>query len=260
MKAEKSITRAADIPEKEFNPYYTFENFVLGSNNRLALAACIAIADKGYIREYNPLFLYSGSGFGKTHLLHAVRQHILKEHPKKNVKYGSSETFTNELVSAILKKQIDEFRNQYRKSDILLFDDVQFISGKTATQEELFNTFNELYDAGKQIIFTSDQPPWELVDTPERLVSRLGQGLTVGIQPPDYETRVAILKNLSFLSGLELTREVKEVLDVIAQNITTNVRDLNGAFTRVTATSRLLDLPLDKELAKKVLADHSIDV
>ena len=126
--------------------------------------------------------------------------------------------------------------------------------------EEFFYTFNELYDAGKQIIFTSDQPPWELVDTPERLVSRLGQGLTVGIQPPDYETRVAILKNLSFLSGLKLTREVKEVLDVIAQNITTNVRDLNGAFTRVTATSRLLDLPLDKELAKKVLADHSIDV
>ena len=260
MKAEKFKTRAADIPEKIFNPYYTFENFVLGSNNRLALAACIAIADKGYIREYNPLFLYSGSGLGKTHLLHAIGQHILKEHPKKRVKYVSSETFTNELVSAILKKQIDEFRNQHRKADILLFDDVQFISGKTATQEELFNTFNELYDAGKQIIFTSDQPPWELVDIPERLVSRLGQGLTVGIQPPDYETRVAILKNLSFLSGLELTREVKEVIGMIAQSITTNVRDLNGASTRVTATSRLLDLPLDKELAEKVLADNSIDV
>jgi chromosomal replication initiator protein len=227
----------------ELNPYYTFENFIPGSNNRLALAACIAIADKGYIREYNPLFLYSGSGLGKTHLLHALRQHILKEHPKKRVKYVSSETFTNELVTAILEKQIDEFRNQYRKVDILLFDDVQFISGKTATQEELFHTFNELYDAGKQIIFTSDQPPWELVDIPERLVSRLGQGLTVDIQPPDYETRVAVLMNLSSLYSLELTREVKEALDMIAQNVTTNVRDLNGAFTRVIAPSRLLDLP-----------------
>ena len=237
------MTLAKSITGTEFNPYYTFENFVPGSNNLLALAACIAIADQGYIREYNPLFLYGGSGLGKTHLLHAVGQYILKNHPKKKVKYVPSETFTNELVSAILEKQIDKFRNQYRKADILLFDDVQFISGKTATQEELFHTFNELYDAGKQIVFTSDQPPWELVDIPERLMSRLGQGLTVDIQPPDYETRVAILMNLSSLYGLELTREVKEVLDMIAQNITTNIRDLNGAFTRVIAPSRLLDLP-----------------
>ena len=244
-----------DQEETEFTPYYTFENFVPGSNNQLASAACLAIADKGYVKEYNPLFLYSGPGLGKTHLLHAVGQYVTKKYPKKKVKYVSSEAFTNELVTAIQEKTTDKFRNQYRKADILLFDDVQFIAGKNATQEELFNTFNDLYNARKQIIFTSDKPPQELDSIPERLTSRFGQGLSVDIQSPDYETRVAILKNLASLSDLELTPEVKEMLEVIAQNVTTNIRDLEGSFTRVTATSHLLGLPLDKELPKTVLTD-----
>ena len=244
-----------DDKETEFNPYYTFENFVQGPNNQLASAACLAIADKGYVKEYNPLFLYSGPGLGKTHLMHAVGQYITKKFPKKKVKYVSAEAFTNELVNAIQEKTTDKFRNQYRKVDVLLFDDVQFISGRNATQEELFNTFNDLYNARKQIIFTADKPPQELVGIPERLTSRFSWNMIADIQPPDYETRVAILKNLATLSDIELTPEVNEMLEVIAQNVTTNIRDLEGAFTRVTATSHLLGLPLDKELPKTVLTD-----
>ena len=169
--------------------------------------------------------------------------------------YVSSEAFTNELVSSIQEKSTEKFRNKYRKVDILLFDDVQFISGKVATQEELFNTFNDLYNARKQIIFTSDKPPQELVGIPERLTSRFGQGLSVDINPPEYETRVAILKNMAILSEVELTPEVTDMLDLIAQNVTTNIRDLEGAFTRVHATSQLLGSPLNKDLAKMVLTD-----
>ena len=238
-----------------FNPSYTFENFVQGPNNQLASAACLAIADKGYVKEYNPLFLYSGPGLGKTHLMHAVGQYILRKNPKKRVMYVSSEAFTNELVSAIQEKSTDKFRNKYRKVDVLLFDDVQFISGKTATQEELFNTFNDLYNARKQIIFTSDKPPQELDGIPERLTSRFGQGLPVDIQTPEYETRVAILKNLALLNDIKLTPEVNDLLDLIAQNVTSNIRDLEGAFTRIYATSKLLDKPLNKDLAKMVLTD-----
>lgn len=246
------------IPEEKsygFNPRYTFETFVQGPNNQLALAACLAIADKGYVNAYNPLFLYSGPGLGKTHLMHAVGQYIIKKFPKKKVMYVSSEAFTNELVTSIQEKSTDKFRNKYRKLDVLLFDDVQFISGKTATQEELFNTFNDLYNERKQIIFTSDKPPLELVGIPERLTSRFGQGLPVDIQAPEYETRVAVLKNLAILSEVELTPQVNEMLDVIAQNVSTNVRDLEGAFTRVHATSQLLGKSMNKDLAKMVLTD-----
>ena len=246
------------IPEEKsygFNPRYTFESFVQGPNNQLALAACLAIADKGYVKEYNPLFLYSGPGLGKTHLMHAVGQYIIKHFPKKRVMYVSSEAFTNELVTSIQEKSTDKFRNKDRKVDVLLFDDVQFISGKSATQEELFHTFNDLYNARKQIIFTSDKPPQELVGIPERLTSRFGQGLPVDIQAPEYETRVAILKNLAILSEVKLTPEVNGMLDLIAQNVTTNIRDLEGAFTRVHATSQLLGSPMNKDLAKMVLTD-----
>ena len=243
-------------PEDEvFNPYYTFENFVMGPNNQLASAACYAIAEKGYVNEYNPLFLYSGPGLGKTHLMHAVGQHIKKKFPKKKVKYVTSEAFTNELVNAIQEKTTDKFRNNYRKVDVLLFDDVQFISGKIATQEELFNTFNDLYNARKQIIFTSDKPPQELVGIPERITGRFGMRLSVDIQSPEFETRVAILKNLAILNEVELTPEVNEILEEIAQNVTTNIRDLEGAFTRVHAASKLLGLPINKDLAKMVLTD-----
>ena len=187
--------------------------------------------------------------------MHAVGQYILRKNPKKRVMYVSSEAFTNELVSAIQEKSTEKFRNKYRKVDVLLFDDVQFISGKTATQEELFNTFNDLYNARKQIIFTSDKPPQELDGIPERLTSRFGQGLPVDIQTPEYETRVAILKNLALLNDIKLTPEVNDLLDLIAQNVTSNIRDLEGAFTRIYATSKLLDKPLNKDLAKMVLTD-----
>lgn len=246
------------IPEEKsygFNPRYTFESFVRGPNNQLALAACLAIADKGYVVEYNPLFLYSGPGLGKTHLMHAVGQYIIKHFPKKRVMYVSSEAFTNDLVTSIQEKSTEKFRNKYRKVDVLLLDDVQFISGKVSTQEELFHTFNDLYNDRKQIIFSSDKPPQELVGIPERITSRFGGGLTVDIQPPEYETRVAILKNLAILSEVELTQDVNEMLDLIAQNVTTNIRDLEGAFTRVHATSQLLGSPLNKDMAKMVLTD-----
>ena len=246
------------IPEEKdygFNPRYTFESFVQGPNNQLALAACLAIADKGYVKEYNPLFLYSGPGLGKTHLMHAVGQYIIKHFPKKRVMYVSSEAFTNELVTSIQEKSTDKFRIKYRKVDVLLFDDVQFISGKAATQEELFHTFNDLYNARKQIIFTSDKPPQELVGIPDRLTSRFGQGLSVDINPPEYETRFAILKNLAILSNVEVTPEIEDMLDLIAQNVTTNIRDLEGAFTRVHASSQLLGSPMNKDLAKMVLTD-----
>lgn len=245
------------IPEEKtgFNPRYTLENFVQGTNNRLAFAACYSIAEKGYMKEYNPLFLYSGPGLGKTHLMHAVGQYVIKKYPKKKVMYISSEAFTNELVTAIQERTTEKFRNKYRKLDLLLFDDVQFISGKNATQEELFHTFNDLYNNRKQIIFTSDKPPQELEGIPDRLTSRFGQGLSVDINPPEYETRFAILKNLAILSNVEVTPEIEDMLDLIAQNVTTNIRDLEGAFTRVHASSQLLGSPMNKDLAKMVLTD-----
>ena len=246
------------IPEEfyyGFNPNYTFESFVKGPNNQLASAACFAIAEKGYVRDYNPLFLYSGPGLGKTHLMHAVGQYILHKYPKKRVMYVSSEAFTNELVTAIQEKSTEKFRNKYRKVDVLLFDDVQFISGKPATQDELFNTFNDLTLAKKQIIFTSDKPPQELVGIPERLTSRFAGGLSVDIQTPEYETRIAILKNLAILSDIEVTPEINDLLEVIAQNVTSNIRELEGAFTRVRAASQFLGKPMNEELAKIVLTD-----
>lgn len=246
------------VPEDSdfgFNPRYTFDAFVAGPNNRLALAACLAIADKGYVKEYNPLFIYSGPGLGKTHLMHAVGQYIIKNHPKKKVMYVSSEAFMNELVKSIQEKSTEKFRNKYRRVDILLFDDVQFLSGKAQTQEELFHTFDTLYNSARQIIFTSDKPPKDLEGIPERLITRFGWGLPVDIQSPEFETRVAILKNLTSLSNVEMTPDIEELLNVIAQNVTNNIRDLEGAFTRVHAMSQLSGMQMNKELARKVLTD-----
>ncbi|MCQ2561400.1 MAG: chromosomal replication initiator protein DnaA [Clostridia bacterium] len=246
------------VPEDSsygFNPRYTFDTFVSGPNNQLALAACLAIADKGYAKEYNPLFIYSGPGLGKTHLMHAVGQYVKKNFPKKKVMYVSSEAFTNELIKAIREKSQEAFRNKYRKVDLLLFDDVQFISGKESTQEEVFHTFETLYNSRKQIIFTSDKPPKDLEGIPERLQSRFSWGLPAEIQPPGYETRVAILNNIATLSGVEVTPVVSEVLEVIAQNVTSNIREIEGAFNRVNAMSKLTNTEISKDLAKRVLTD-----
>lgn len=251
-------TEDSPVPEDPsfgFNPRYTFDSFVQGPNNQLALAACLAIADKGFVREYNPLFIYSGAGLGKTHLMHAVGQYVIKKYPKKRVMYVSSEAFTNELVKSLQEKRQEDFRNKYRKVDLLLFDDVQFISGKQATQEELFHTFESLYNFRKQIIFTSDKPPKDLDGIPERLQSRFGWGMPVDIQAPDYETRLAILKNLAILSGVTITDEVNEMLQVISQNIITNIRDLEGAWNRVHGMAKLQNLKMSPSMAKKVLTD-----
>ena len=237
------------------NYSYTFESFVAGPNNRLALAACLAVAD-GYSRNYNPLFLYGGSGLGKTHLMHAIWQYVQNNHPKKKVLYVSSETFTNELIIAIQNKTQKEFRDKYRKVDYLLFDDVQFIEKRETTEEELFNTFDALYQEGKQVIFSSDKAPKDLGDIPERLVSRFSWGMIADIQPPDYETRVAILKNKAILSDIDLNEPgFTDVIEVIAQGINTNIRELESALTRVVAYASLTGENYSKALAKSVLSD-----
>lgn len=236
------------------NPNYTFDSFVAGPNNRLAFAACVAVAD-GYSKKYNPLFLYGGSGLGKTHLMHAIWQYVRLNNPKKKVLYVSSETFTNELIYAIQTKTQSKFREKYRSVDYLLFDDVQFIQGKESTEEELFNTFDTIHRTGKQIIFSSDRAPKDLGDIPERLSSRFSWGLIADIQPPDYETRVAILKNKAILNDLVLDDDLMIVIDVIAQNIQANIRELEGAFTRVVAYAALTGEAHSKDLTRKVLSD-----
>lgn len=240
--------------ELYLNPKYNFNNFVVGNNNRLAHAVCLAVAE-GYSKEYNPLFLYGGAGLGKTHLMHAIGQFILSNNPKRKVLYVSSEMFTNELIKAISEKKNEAFRNKYRTVDILLFDDVQFVQGRESTEEEVFNTFDTLYHTGKQIVFSSDRPPKELGDIPERLRSRFTWGMVADIQSPDYETRMAILSKKAEIDGIVVTDSINEVLDVIAQNIQTNIRELEGAFTRVIAHASLTNEKITKDFAKDVLKE-----
>jgi chromosomal replication initiator protein len=240
--------------ELYLNPKYNFNNFVVGSNNRLAHAVCLAVAE-GYSKEYNPLFLYGEAGLGKTHLMHAIGQFVMSNNPKRKVLYVSSEMFTNELIKAISEKKNEAFRNKYRTVDLLLFDDVQFVQGRESTEEEVFNTFDTLYHTGKQIVFSSDRPPKELGDIPERLRSRFTWGMVADIQAPDYETRMAILSKKAEIEGIVVTENINGVLDVIAQNIQTNIRELEGAFTRVIAHASLTNEKITKEFAKKVLKE-----
>lgn len=241
--------------EDPLDPTYTFESFVQGPNNRLAYVVSAAVAD-GFSKKYNPLFIYASSGLGKTHLLHAIGHYVMRTKPKKKVLYVSSETFKIELIEAIrLQKQAD-FKKKYQTVDYLLFDDVQFISQNNTVQEELFNTFEALYKAGKQIVFASDRPPKELGNIPERLTSRFAWGMPVDIQLPEYETRMAILKNKAILEELDVNDEnLLAVLDIIAKSINTNIRDLEGAFKRVFSYSTLLGEEITVPLAKKVLSE-----
>lgn len=220
--------------EDALNPEYTFETFVSGPNNRLAFAACLSVGES-FSKKYNPLFIYGGSGLGKTHLLHSIGNYVQKNRPRKKVLYVAAETFVSELVEAIRIKNTQQFKDKYRKVDYLLFDDVQFIAGKSqAVEEELFNTFEALDNSNKQIVFTSDRPPKELGDLPERLVARFSQGIPIDIQAPEYETRMAILKNKAILEGMDLEDlDLVSSLDVIAQSIEGNIRELTGAFNRV---------------------------
>lgn len=231
------------------NAKYTFSNFVIGSSNRLASAACMAVAEKP-AKAYNPLFLYGGVGMGKTHMLHAIGNSILAN--GKQVLYVSTEEFTNDLINAIRSHNTQVFRDRYRNIDVLLIDDIQFISGKESTQEEFFHTFNALHGQDKQIVISSDRPPKAMNTLEERLRSRFEWGLIVDIQPPDLETRTAILRSKAERSGKNVPNEI---LDSIARQIRSNIRELEGALTRVLAFAELTNQPLTLNLVDSALID-----
>lgn len=244
---------AAD--ELYLNPQYTFESFIAGNENQFPLAACLAVAD-GYSKVYNPLFIYGGSGLGKTHLMHAIGNYVSKNNPKKKILFVSSESFTNELIMAIQTKSQNQFKNKYRNIDYLLFDDVQFIAGRKSVEEELFNTFDILHSKGKQIVFTSDKAPAELGDFPERLSTRFSWGMVAEVKEPEYESRMAILRNKAIMADFDLNNtKLVQALDMIAQNCEGNVRELEGAFKRVVAYAALINEEITPELVKRVLTD-----
>jgi chromosomal replication initiator protein len=240
--------------EKLFNPRFNFENFVVGNSNKYAHAVSVAVAEApGEI--YNPLFIYGGSGLGKTHLMQAIGVHIIRNNPSTKVLYVSTEMFTNELITAINDNKTRSFRNKYRKVDVLLIDDIQFLQGKEATQEEFFHTFETLYQNNKQIVITSDCPPVSLKGLDERLRTRFSWNMIADIQPPDYETRVAILKNLAEKSDLEMTSDLYDVLCMIADQVKDNIRELEGAYNRVIGLSQLLNEKITVDNAKSILKD-----
>lgn len=233
------------------NPRFTFDRFIIGSSNRLASAACMAVADNP-AQAYNPLFLYGGVGLGKTHLLHAIGNAALERDPEINVLYVSSEKFTNDLINSIRRQQTEEFRIRYRNIDILLIDDIQFIAGKDATQEEFFHTFNTLHTAGKQIVLSSDRPPKAILTLEERLRSRFEWGLIVDIQMPDYETRTAIMRT----KAEQMTVDVPaDVIEFLAQRIQSNIRELEGSLNRVVAYAKLNGTSITIESAQAALSD-----
>lgn len=243
------------LQNANLNPKYTFDSFVVGANNNLAHAASLAVAESpGEI--YNPLFIYGGVGLGKTHLMQSIANFILKNNPKAKILYVTSEKFTNELIDAIRNKNnisTTEFREKYRNNDVLLIDDIQFIIGKESTQEEFFHTFNALHEAKKQIIISSDKPPKEIETLEERLRSRFEWGLTVDIQSPDYETRMAILRKKEEMEGYNIDNEV---IKYIATNIKSNIRELEGALTKIVALSKLeKNKEINIALAEKALKD-----
>jgi len=233
------------------NPQYTFEAFIVGSGNRFAHAACVAVAEKLGGRNYNPLFLYGGSGLGKTHLMHSIGNYVTHRRPEKKVIYVQCEQFVNEFISAIKEISYDDFREKYRNADLLLIDDIQFIEGKEQMQIEFFHTFNALHEAGKHIVMTCDKPPQSLASLEERLRTRFSSGLIVDIQPPDYETRFAILTRRAQQNNVTVP---EDVLDYIAANIASNIRELDGAFNTVLAYS-LLAGSIDLEVATAALKD-----
>jgi chromosomal replication initiator protein len=249
---EKKSTQKAYAHPSIFNPKYTFDHFVVGASNQFANAACMAVANLP-AKNYNPLFIYGGVGLGKTHLLHAIGNHIIQQHifsDMKKICYLSSEEFTNELINSLRYEKMDEFRNKYRKMDILLIDDIQFIAGKERTQAEFFHTFNSLYEARKQIVVTSDKFPKDIPNFEERLRSRFEWGLIADIQPPDIETKVAILKKKAESENIPLPNDVAFFL---ASQIDSNVRILEGSLIRIGAFSSLTKTPVDIQLAREVL-------
>ena len=248
----------ASLPQKPFvtnlSPRYTFDNFVVGNSNRFAKAAAMAVANNPAF-AYNPFFLFSDSGLGKTHLMNAIGNQIRKNHPDMKILYISSETFTNELIESVEHNRLEAFREKYRSIDVLLIDDIQFLRNRESTQEEFFHTFNTLEKANKQIIISSDRPPAELDTLEERMISRFNSGLTAEIQHPDLETRMAILQNLAHTDKVPFPNDV---ILLIASSITSNIRELEGAYNRVCAYSTVSKEPITLELCRSALKELNL--
>ena len=238
-------------PDIKLKSRFNFDSFVVGASNRMAHAASLAVANAPG-KSYNPLFLYGGVGLGKTHLMQSIAQHILSKNSQAKVKYISSEKFTTELIMAIQHRSTDKFRQKYRGVDVLLIDDIHFLAGKEAAQEEFFHTFNDLYDYHKQIIISSDRPPKEIPRLEERLVSRFSWGLVVDIQPPDFETRVAILHKKLEKEPIKIE---DDVIRFVAENISSNIRELEGALVRIMAYSLIENKSITLDVAKETLKD-----
>ncbi len=250
--SESPILKEA-LKRSNLNSKYTFDNFVVGEGNRHAYATCMAIADLPGQDSFNPLFLYGGPGLGKTHLIQSIGHFILENNPKVHVLYVTAESFTNEIIKAIKSNKTNEFREKYRQNDVLIIDDIQEIIGKESTQQEFFNTFNYLYEVKKQVIISSDRPPKEFTELDERLRSRFDWGVPIDIHAPDYETRMAILKNKAEIDGL--TNIDEKVFDYIATNIISNVRELEGALHKLRVYSNLGNMNITLDLAKDSLRD-----
>jgi len=250
-KQRKLEEEQTDFPQSMLNPKYTFDTFVIGSGNRFAHAASLAVAEAP-AKAYNPLFIYGGVGLGKTHLMHAIGHYVIEHNPSAKVVYLSSEKFTNEFINAIRDNRADDFRNKYRNVDVLLIDDIQFLAGKEQTQEEFFHTFNTLHEESKQIVISSDRPPKEIPTLEDRLRSRFEWGLITDITPPDLETRIAILRKKAKAEGFDIPNEV---MLYIANQIDSNIRELEGALIRVVAYSSLINKEINADLAAEALKD-----
>jgi len=251
VKQSDHAERGAGPRETAFNPRNTFDTFVVGNNNAFAHAAAMAVSQAPG-KSYNPLFLYGGVGLGKTHLLHAIGQHVVGQKKGAKVTYVSSERFTNEFIDAIQNNQLVRFRRRHRQSDVFLIDDIQFLAGKERIQEEFFHTFNTLHEARKQIVMTCDRPASEIQNLEQRLVSRFEWGLVTDLQPPDVETRLAILRKKEKLMGVELP---EDVINFLAQRIRTNIRRLEGALVRVTSYASLTGKPISIDVAEGLLRE-----
>lgn len=244
-------TRTPDDYQSKYSKY-TFDNFVVGNSNRFAQSAALAVSEAPAY-AYNPLFLHGGVGLGKTHLMHAIGNYIKDHNPDARIEFLSAETFTTELINSIKDNKNQEFRDKYRNVDVLLVDDIQFIAGKTSTEEEFFHTFNALHEANKQIVLTSDRPPNEIKTLQERLRSRFGWGLICDIQPPDFETRMAILRKKAQDDNIIIS---DEIIEFIAQKVKSNIRELEGVFNRVVAYRSLINKEITIDVAMEALKDY----